>query len=117
MKIEPVKSVFALGIALIVGFLCEILAPEVGDRNWISFVVATVSMLSMLFPAIGVSYANVRRGANVKVTAWIMAIALLIANVLFSFFEYKVDIYIIVCLAMMAVGGLISYSLVKQTKQ
>ena len=74
MKIEPVKLVFALGIALIVGFLCEILAPEVGDRNWISFVVATVSMLSMLFPAIGVSYSNVRRGANVKVTAWIMAI-------------------------------------------
>lgn len=116
MKIEPVKSLFALGIALIVGFLCEILAPEVGGRNWISFAVATVSMLSMLFPALGITYSNVRRGVNAKVTAWVMALALLIANIAFSCFEYKVDVYIIVCLILMAVGGLIIYSLVKQNK-
>lgn len=113
MKIEPVKTVFALGLALIAGYLCEILAPETGNRNWISFVVATVSMLCLLVPALGISYADVRRGANAKVAAWVVAIALLIANIAFSRYEYKVDVYIIVCLVLMVIGVLTVYSLIR----
>jgi len=116
MKVDITKALFVLGIALVIGFFCKIIAPEVGGRNWISFAVASVSMSIMLFVAIGVSYENARRGANAKVVAWLFALALLVANIVFSCFEYKIDIYIVACLILILLGGLILYSIIKAKK-
>lgn len=113
MKVYITKALFALGIALVIGFLCEIIAPEVGGRNWISFAVAFVSLFFMLFAALGVRYENARRGTNAKVVAWLFALALLVANIVFSCFEYKIDIYIVACLVLILLGCLILYSIIK----
>ena len=56
MKFNTVKTIIALAIALLLGFVCEILAPETDSRNWISLVVGFVSIASTLVPAMGIRY-------------------------------------------------------------
>lgn len=111
MKTDTVKLIIALALALALGFICEIIAPKTGGRNWISLAVGTVSIFAALLPAMGLQFENAKRGVSIKVFAWIMALALIIANIAFSCFEYKIDIYIAVCLLLSIVCWAVVYSL------
>ena len=111
MKAEPVKLILALAIALLLGFVCEIIAPETDSRNWISLAVGFVSIASMMVPAMGLQYKNAKRGVSIKVFAWIMAVAVMAANIIFSCFEYKVDIYIVIVLLLAIIGWGVIYGL------
>ncbi len=111
MKAEPVKLILALAIALLLGFVCEIIAPETESRNWISLAVGFVSIASMIIPAMGLKYENVKRGVSIKVFAWIMVAVITAVNVAFACFEYKVDIYIAVALLTAVIGWGIIYGL------
>lgn len=111
MKINTVKLILSLAIALLVGFLCEIIAPQSDGRNWISFGVAAVTVFSALLPAMALSYDNAKRGVSIKVFAWLMTLALVIANVVFSFKEYRIDVYLAVCLLLSVVGWAVVYGL------
>lgn len=113
MKIDGVKFILALAIAVLLGFVCEIIAPETESRNWISLAIGFVSIASVIIPAMGLKYANTNRGVNIKVFSWIMALAITAANIIFSCFEYKVDIYIVVVLLLAVVGWGIIYSIYK----
>ena len=111
MKIDGVKFILALAIAVLLGFVCEIIAPETESRNWISLAVGFVSIASVIIPAMGLKYANANRGVNIKVFSWIMFLAIAAANIIFSCFEYKVDIYIAVVLLLAVVGWGIIYAI------
>lgn len=111
MKFNTVKTIIALAIALLLGFVCEILAPETDSRNWISLVVGFVSIASTIVPATGIRYHNPQRGVSVKVFSWIMVVAITLANIIFSCFEYKIDAYVVIILLLAVISWGIIYGL------
>ena len=111
MKINGIKFILALALALLLGFICEIIAPEFGSRNWISFAVGFVSLACLIVPAMGINYVNAHRGVNIKVFAWLMVIVLLATNIIFSCFEYKVDVYLAIVLLLAIIGWGIIYGM------
>ena len=111
MKIDGVKFILALAIAVLLGFVCEIIAPETESRNWISLAVGFVSIASVIIPAMGLKYANANRGVNIKVFSWIMVVAIAAANIIFSCFEYKIDIYMVVVLLLAVIAWGIIYGM------
>ena len=119
MKINTVKFIFAIAIAILLGFICEIIAPEVDGKNWISFAVGTVTIAAGLIPAIGLIYQNAMRAVSIKVFAWIMSIALIASNIIFACFDYKADLYIAINLLIAVLGWVIIYALCggKHTEQ
>ena len=113
MKINGVKFFLAIALALLIGFVCEIIASEEGGRNWIALCVAFVSIASGLVPAFGLTFENARRGVSIKITAWLLSIALCICNVIFACIEFQTDVYIVVALLLAVIGWIIIYSLYK----
>ena len=111
MKLNTVKTIIAILLALLLGLVCEIIAPETDSRNWISFGVASLTIASMLLPAIGIKFNNPRRGANIKVLSWIITLAIIIANIVFAYVECRVDVYIVVVALMAVIGWGLVYSL------
>ncbi len=111
MKIDGVKMALALAIAVLLGFVCEIIAPETESRNWISMGVGFVSIASVILPAMGIRYTNGKRGVSIKVFSWIMTSVIALANIIFACFEYKKDIYIAVALLLAVIAWGIIYSI------
>lgn len=111
MKINTVKFLFAIVIALLLGFVCEILASSADGRNWVSFAVAFITITSGLIPAMGITYLNEKRGVSIKVASWIISITLILSNVIFSLFEYRIDIYIASALLLSVVGCALIYAM------
>lgn len=111
MKIDGIKFILAIAIAVLLGFVCEIIAPETESRNWISLAIGLVSIASIIIPAMGLKYANANRGVNIMVFSWIMVVAIAAANIIFSCFEYKVDIYIVVVLLLAVIAWGIIYGM------
>lgn len=111
MKINTVKFLFAIALGLILGFVCEIIAPEIEGRNWISFAIASVSICAVFIPAFGLTYTNVKRGVSIKVLSWILSVVLIVSNIIFSCFEYKIDVYIAINLLLAVLGWIAIYGL------
>ena len=111
MKIDGIKFILALAIAILLGLVCEIIAPETESRNWISLAIGFVSIASVIIPAMGLKYANANRGVNIKVFSWIMVVAIAAANIIFSCFEYKVDIYIVFVLLLAVIAWGVIYGM------
>ena len=91
--------------------ICEIIAPETESRNWISLAIGFISIGSVVIPAMGLSYSNAKRGVSIKVFSWIMVILLTVANIIFSCFEYKVDVYIAIALLLSLMAWVIIYGI------
>ncbi len=117
MKLDTIKTLIALALALLLGFICEIIAPELDARNWISLGVGFVTIAAMLLPAMGIHYTDTRRGVSIKVFAWILTIAVIIANIVFACFEYKVDVYIVVVLLLVVIAWAVIYGLYRAEKR
>ena len=111
MKINTVKFLFAIVIALLLGFVCEIFASTADSRNWVSLAVASITIMSGMIPAMGITFLNEKRGVSIKVASWIISITLILFNVIFSLFEYRIDIYIASALLLSVVGCAVTYSL------
>ena len=111
MKIDTIKFFFAIAIALLLGFICEIIAPTTGGRNWISLAIGSLTCLAGLLPALGLSFTNERRGVSIKLVSWMLTLALLTTNVIFSCFEYRIDIYIALTLLLALSGWTVVYAL------
>ena len=111
MKINTVKFIFAIALALILGFVCETIATDAGGRNWITLAVASITMCSGLIPAFGLNYDNAKRGLSIRVLAWMTSGVLLTSNVIFSLFEYKIDLYIAINLLICVIGWIAVYGL------
>ena len=100
-----------MALSILLGFICEILAPETDGKNWVSFGIAFVTIASALIPALGLSYVNVKRAVSIKTFSWILSVVLMASNVVFSCFEYQIDIYIAVNVLIAVVGWVIIYGL------
>ena len=103
--------ILALAIALLLGFICEIVAPETDSRNWISLFVGFISIASVIIPAMGLKYANEKRGVSIKVLSWIMAFAISATNFFFSCFVYKIELYVVVVLLLAVIAWATIYGM------
>lgn len=111
MKIDTIKCFIAFVISLLLGFICEVIAPELGGRNWISLATGFISIAACIVPAMAIKYHNPRRGVSIKTLAWVLVILVTMTNIIFSSFEYKVDVYIVVVLLLVAIGWGLIYGL------
>lgn len=119
MKLDTVKALIAFVLALLLGFVCEIIAPEAESRNWISLSVSSVGILSVLLPAMGIKFSNPIRGASIRLFAWMMTVFMVITNIAFACFEYRIDVYLVVILllAVIAWGVIYGMSSAKSIKE
>ena len=93
MKINVVKSVLGFGMGVLIGLLCFAIAKE-EPHTWISLAVAAVTNSICLVAAIGCDYDCGTRNVNIKVAAWLGALIVIFANMIFSCFEYNILVYI-----------------------
>ena len=107
MKVNLVKSIFAVAFSALIGILCYAIAGEEASRNWISFAVTTVSCTLCLGAAIACDYDCGLRNGNIKVLAWLGTVAVTIANIIFSCCSYNPLTYIAVValLALLVIAG------------
>ena len=111
MKLNAIKTLLAAALSLALAFICEIIAPEIDGRNWISLGICFVTAFALLLPAMGISYENSRKGVSLKVFAWIAAVTLLVTNVVFSSTMYRIDVYIGVSLLLSVMAWVILYGI------
>lgn len=96
MKINWFKGVVACLACLLIGLLCFTIAKETDGRNWISFAMTALSLCSGLVAAIAIESDTDKNLANMKVNAWLFTILMFVVNLVFSFFEYNIIVYIVV---------------------
>ena len=113
MKINIIKAFFAIAIGALVGYICKITAID--ENQWYSFAVASVTIILSLLAAFA-SYPNVSgpRQANSKVTAWIMATAIVVINIIFALCNYKQETYIVVIALLLIIDLFILYILARK---
>ncbi|MGN0189585.1 MAG: hypothetical protein ACI395_08735 [Candidatus Cryptobacteroides sp.] len=114
MKIDTVKTIIAFAVSALLGLLCFKAAPVTESRQWISLGVSALSMFLTFAPAIAVDYSKAgRRATSAKVTGWLFFIAVFAANLIFSFTDYDVVIYIICVGLLTVIGDSIIYAIAR----
>lgn len=113
MKINIIKSIFAIVIGALVGYFCKIIATDV--NQWCSFAVGALTTIGGLIAAFA-DYPIVSnsRSTNTKVVAWIMAIIIIVMNLVFSFTPYNHEIYIVILALLLVVDWFAAYILVRK---
>ena len=96
MKINWFKGIMACVVSLLLGLLCFEIAKETDGRNWVSFAMTALSLCSGLVAAIAIESEAEKNLANMKVNAWLFTILIFVVNLVFSFFEYNIIVYIVV---------------------
>lgn len=111
MKINWIKALICLGISVSLGLLCFEVAPEVDHRNWIAFAISSLSIFVCLMTAVACEFPIGIKNANLKVSAWLFSILVIIVNIIISFFEYKVTLYLIAVMILTLINVGITYTL------
>lgn len=96
MKIKGLNAIIAFGISVLLGFLCYEFVKTDEYGNWISLVVASISIFICLGSAIACDYNSGYRNVNIKVSAWVFTLLVVIANFMFCCFEYNIVVYVVV---------------------
>lgn len=94
MKVNAIKTLLSLGVSILLGIICYDIANDVDHRNIVSLATAIVTNFVCLLFAVGIDYFHGNRNVNIKVTAWLFLLIVVIANVVFSFFLYDILIYV-----------------------
>lgn len=113
MKINVVKSIIVLGVSVLLGLLCYEIAKVEDSRNWISLVTAAISIFVCLGSAIACDYKSGYRNANMKVTAWLFTVLVVLANFIFSCFMYNIVVYVVAISLLTLMNVAITYALYK----
>ena len=111
MKLNNAMLLFAMAIGIIFGFICRIVAPEEGGREWISLIVTAITVCGAMIAAIATDYENKGRGISMKVLGWVMALLLVASNYIFSCFTYNIDAYIAINSFILVLGWLAIYGM------
>ena len=114
MKIDIVKTIIAFAVSALLGLLCFKVAPQTESRQWISLGVSALTMFLTFAPAIALEYSQAgKRAVSAKVVGWVFFIVLFAANLIFSFTDYDVVIYIICTGLLTVIGDSIIYSIAR----
>ena len=117
MKVNIVKLVISVCIALLMGLLCYEIAQVENHRNWISFGVTLLSLIVFLILAMGINYNAGSRIVNIKLTSWIGFVVTLITNVIFSCCNYNIIVYIATVGLLTLLLFSVTYGLIPKTNK
>lgn len=117
MKINVVKTLIVLGISTLMGLLCFEIAKEDDYRNWLSFIIATISIFLCLGSATACDYNCGHRVVNIKTVAWTFSIIIIISNIVVSFFLYNIIFFVTIMLLITLINIAIVYSLYNSSKK
>ena len=112
MKLDTIRTLLAAGLAIALGVVCFLIAPEADHRKVIALCTSAISLALLLIPAIALQYpAAERRMITVRVFLWTCAAVVLVTNILFAVTHFKVLTYVLVVAILVLVACLIVYSL------
>lgn len=111
MKLNVIKALISLGVSVVLGLLCFEIAKETDNRNWIGLAITTISIFSCLLTAIGLDFPIGNKVVNLKVSAWVFTILVIIVNFIFCATEYNVIVYIVIIMLFVLLNIGITYSL------
>lgn len=95
MKINIERTIIAACIGALIGLLCFVIAEEKTSYKWIFFAGTAISTFICLGLATACNYNCGYRDVNMKVTAWIFSILVILLNFIFSSFSHNVILYIV----------------------
>jgi len=111
MKVNVIKTIIALCISALFGIICYDIASETDYRHIISLATTLMTDFMCFLFALGIDYSHGHRNVNIKVSAWMFLLIVVIANIVFSFFLYDILIYISVVALMVLIDIALVYAL------
>lgn len=114
MKLDVVKTVIAVALSLLVAY--GMYAFDASEHGWLLPGVTFVEMLLFLITALGLKIEWLRTMANIKIVAWVFFLIGLIANIIFSRFNFDVAAFILTNGCVSLIFALLVYSLAKANK-
>ena len=117
MKLNVIKSIIAIALALLIGIITYSIAPEIDHRKWIAFGVTAITTAISLVLAMGINYNCGYRTANIKVVTILGALVVLVGNIAFSCFTYNILIYIAVIGIITLLFSLLIYNLIPKSDE
>ena len=117
MKLNVIKSIIAIALALLIGIITYSIAPEIDNRKWIAFGVTAITTAISLVLAMGINYNCGYRTANIKVVTILGALVVLVGNIAFSCFTYNILIYIAVIGIITLLFFLLTYNLIPKSNE
>ena len=114
MKIDTVKTLLAVALAVVLSLICYKMAMEEGSRNWIAFTITFVSTLALLIPAMGIDWSGFSgRGITIKVYAWVVLVIQYATDFVFSLCDFDTVWFLIIVLLELILSAYIIYSVAK----
>lgn len=117
MKLNVIKSIIAIALALLIGIITYSIAPEIDNRKWIAFGITAITTAISLVLAMGINYNCGYRTANIKVVTILGALVVLVGNIAFSCFTYNILIYIAVIGIITLLFFLLTYNLIPKSNE
>ena len=117
MKLNVIKSIIAIALALLIGIITYSIAPEIENRKWIAFGVTAITTAILLVLAMGINYNCGYRTANIKVVTILGTLVVLVGNIVFSCFTYNILIYIAVIGIITLLFSLLIYNLIPKSDE
>lgn len=115
MKIDGFKTLLALAVCALLGYVCYLIAPEVENQHIIAWVVCSVSTAFTLIPAMALSYPDAgNRGLTGKTYLWVCFVLILVTNLIFSFFRHGIGSLIVVVGLEVLVAAYVAYVVLKK---
>lgn len=113
MKVNIIKLIIVLGISSLIGLLFFEFAKQDDSKNWIVLATSVLSILLCLGAAIAVDYNSGYRSANIKMTAWIFAVLVILFNFIFALLPINITVYIALISILVLINIGIIYALYK----
>lgn len=114
MKIDFVKTIIAIAVSMLIAY--GFYSFHHSENSQLLVATSFIELLLSGFFVLGLRFEQARTTANVRVVTSIFFIVFLMTNIVFSFFEFSKQTYIIINGLLMLSCILIVYSLLK-TKQ
>ena len=108
MKIKIIPAIIAFFVSLLIAYgLFH--ACHYESRAWFLSIVSGIVLFIPMLACIGVSFQPKRTSANIKVVSAVFWVVILIADIIFSFFQFSIPLFIITNCLLLLFWLLISY--------
>ena len=115
MKVDLFKTLLAVAVCALLGYLCYLIAPEQDNQHIVAWVVCSLSTVLTLVPATALSYPDAgNRTFTGKTYLWACFFAIFITNLVFSLFQHETGILVVVVGLEVLLASYVAYVVLKK---